>query len=62
MPLWQLAQVPGATPAWLKEAGLQPVVRWQASQDWVVGRCVGVLPAALVPLWQEAQAPGATPA
>lgn len=38
-PLWQLAQLPGATPAWLKpEAGFQPLVRWQLSQLAVVGK------------------------
>jgi len=35
-PLWQLAQVPGATLVWLKVAGSQAVVRWQVSQDAVV--------------------------
>ena len=40
VPLWQLAQVPGATPVWLKVAGIHAVVRWQVSQDAVVGDVV----------------------
>ena len=36
-PLWQVMQVPGATPVWLNVAGIQPVVRWHVSQDAVVG-------------------------
>ncbi|HSC94248.1 MAG TPA: hypothetical protein VLC73_04725 [Burkholderiales bacterium] len=36
VPLWQVAQVPGATPVWLKVAGSQAVVRWQVSQEAVV--------------------------
>jgi len=36
-PLWQVAQVPGATPVWLKVAGIQARVLWQASQAAVVG-------------------------
>jgi hypothetical protein len=27
VPLWQVAQVPGAIPVWLKVAGVHPVVR-----------------------------------
>jgi hypothetical protein len=50
VPLWQLAQVPGATPVWLKVAGSQPVVRWQVSQEAVVATWFAVLPFALVPL------------
>ncbi len=37
VPLWQVAQVPGATPVWLKVAGIQAVVRWHVSQAAVVG-------------------------
>ena len=36
LPLWHWAQVPGATDAWLKLAGTQALVRWQASQGAVV--------------------------
>jgi hypothetical protein len=61
VPLWQVAQVPGATPVWLKVAGVQAVVLWQVSQAAVVGMCVVGLPVADVPLWQVAQVPGATP-
>ena len=50
VPLWQLAQVPAATPLWLNVAGIQPVVRWHESHEAVVGRWVGVLPLAVVPL------------
>jgi hypothetical protein len=39
VPLWQDMQLPGATPAWLYEAGVQPVVRWQLSHGAVVGTC-----------------------
>jgi hypothetical protein len=42
--------VPGATPVWLKVAGIQAVVLWQVSQAWVVGMCVVGLPVAVVPL------------
>jgi len=52
--------VPGATLLWLMVAGVQPVVRWQVSQDAVVEMCVALLPLAVVPLWQELQVPGAT--
>ena len=38
--LWQLAQVPGRTPAWLKRAPAKATVLWQASQDCVTGMCV----------------------
>ena len=61
LPLWQLAQAPGVTPLWLKVEGSQAVVRWQASQDWVVGMWLPGLPAAVLPLWQLAQVPGLTP-
>ena len=32
-----VAQVPGATPVWLKFAGVQALVLWQLSQEAVVG-------------------------
>ena len=38
VPLWQVEQVPGATPVWLKVAGVQPDVLWQESHAAVVGR------------------------
>ncbi len=50
VPLWQVEQVPGATPVWLKVAGVQALVLWQVSHDWVVGMCVVGLPVAVVPL------------
>ena len=37
------------------------MVRWQASQDWVVGMWLPGFPVAVLPLWQLAQAPGLTP-
>ncbi|QLQ01501.1 MAG: hypothetical protein HZY77_10135 [Thiobacillus sp.] len=37
------------------------VVRWQASQDAVVGMWVVGLPVAVVPLWQVEHVPGAMP-
>ena len=61
VPLWQVAQVPGATPAWVNVAGFHAEVRWQLSQESVVGRCVAGLPVAVLPLWQVAHVPGATP-
>jgi hypothetical protein len=36
VPLWQVAQVPGVTLAWLNVAGSHAVVRWQVSQEAVV--------------------------
>ena len=36
-PLWQVAQVPGAMPVWLKVAGNQALVRWHVSHDAEVG-------------------------
>ena len=36
--LWHFAQLPGATPLWVKKAGLQLVVRWQLLQLAEVGR------------------------
>jgi hypothetical protein len=61
--LWQLAQEPGATPVWEKAVtGFQvEKLVWQASQAWVVGKCVVGLPVADAPLWQFAQDPGVTP-
>ena len=50
VPLWQVAQVPGATPVWLNVAGVQALVLWQVSHAWVVGMCVVGLPVAVVPL------------
>ncbi|OJY55181.1 MAG: hypothetical protein BGP19_00935 [Thiobacillus sp. 0-1251] len=61
LPLWQVTQVPGATPLWLKEAGFQATVLWQVSQDAVVGICVLGLPVAVLPLWHVAQPPEVTP-
>jgi hypothetical protein len=49
-PLCQVEQVPGATPVWLKVAGVQALVLWQVSHDCVVGICVLGLPVAVVPL------------
>ena len=60
-PLWQVAQVPGATPVWLNVAGVQAVVWWQVSHAAVVGTWLDGLPLAGSPLWQVAQVPGATP-
>ena len=61
VPLWQVEQVPGATPVWLKVAGVQALVLWQVSHDAVVGIWVEGLPVAVVPLWQVEHVPGATP-
>jgi hypothetical protein len=60
-PLWQVEQVPGATPVCVKVAGVQAVVLWHVSQDWVVGMCPPGLPVAVLPLWQVEQVPGAIP-
>ena len=60
VPLWQVAQLPAVTPAWLNVAGSQAVVRWQASHDCVVAMWFDGLPWAVVPLWQVAQLPAAT--
>lgn len=49
-PLWQVEQVPGATPVWLKVAGVQAVVLWQLSQAAVVGTWLVGLPVAVEPL------------
>jgi hypothetical protein len=59
-PLWQVMQLPGATPLWLKVAGVHALVRWQLSQAPVVGTCPLGLPRAVLPLWQVAQLPGVT--
>jgi hypothetical protein len=61
VPLWQVVQVPGATPVWLKLVGVHAVVRWQLSQEAVVRICPFGLPVAVVPLWQVVQVPGTTP-
>jgi hypothetical protein len=45
----------------LKEAEVQATVRWQLSQDIVVGRCVGGFPFAMLLLWHFTQVPGAIP-
>jgi len=37
-PSWQVAHVPAATPLWFIDAGSQPVVLWQVSQELVVAR------------------------
>jgi hypothetical protein len=59
-PLWQVAQVPGATPVWLNVAGIHAVVRWHVSHEAVVGRWLADLPFAVEALWQVAQVPAAT--
>jgi hypothetical protein len=61
-PLWQVAQLPAATPACVKFAGTHAVVRWHESHDASVARCRAGRPAAALPLWQLAQFPGSTPA
>ena len=61
VPLWQPVQDPAATAAWLKVAGVHPVVRWQTSHIWDVTRWPDGLPFAVMPLWQVVQVPGATP-
>ena len=55
-PLWQLEQVP-VTLAWLKFAGVHPVVRWQVEHSALVAIWLAGLPLALVPLWHDAQVP-----
>jgi hypothetical protein len=60
-PLWQVAQLPGATLAWLKLAGIQALVRWQLSQAAMVTTWPEGLPGALEPLWQVMHEPGRTP-
>ena len=61
VPLWQLPQLPGVTPVWLKVAPAQLDVLWHASQEAVVDTWPAGLPVAVVPLWQVAQVPGVTP-
>ena len=62
LPLWQVWQLPGTTPAWSNaRAGSQEVLRWQLSHAAVVGTWFDVLPAVTAPLWQVAQLPGSTP-
>lgn len=58
VPLWQVAQVPAATPVWLNAAPKNDVVfLWQVSQPAVVATCVGGFDTILAyaPLWQFAQ-------
>ena len=50
VPLWQVEQVPGATPVWLNVAGDHALVLWQVSQALEVGMCVAGLPLAILPL------------
>jgi hypothetical protein len=61
VPLWQVAQVPGATPAWLNVTGVQALVLWQVSHAAVVAICVLGLPLLMLPLWQVEHVPGTTP-
>ena len=42
--------MPGATPLWLKVAGVHAVVLWQVSHDAVVGTWPEGLPLAVLPL------------
>ncbi len=62
---WQLAQawaaVTGRCPAGTARLAVRKdAVVWQASQDSVVARWLGVLPLANTPLWQVPQVPVAT--
>jgi hypothetical protein len=50
VPLWQLLQLPAATPLWFIVAGFQPVVPWQVSQLAFVVTWLFDLPFAFVPL------------
>jgi hypothetical protein len=50
VPLWQVAQLPGATPVCAKFAGAQAVVRWHESHERSVARCRAGRADALVPL------------
>ena len=61
VPLWQLAQVPAATLAWLYFAGVQELVLWQLSQGAEVAMWPAGFPLDPLPLWQVVQEPGATP-
>lgn len=63
MPLWQVAQLPGATLAWLNFAPTNDWLLWQLSQAWVVVMWrIGITmlaPARRAPLtWQLAQSRG----
>lgn len=50
-PLWQVEQLPGAMPVWLKVAPVNVVVDlWQVSQLAVVRTWVADLPIAVEPL------------
>ena len=40
VPLWQVAQLPAATPMWLKRAPEKDAVVWQVSHACLVGMCV----------------------
>lgn len=42
VPLWQVRQVPGATPTWLKVTGVQAVDWWHLSHGAVVATCLVV--------------------
>ena len=57
VPLWQEAQVPGATKAWVYPAGSQDELLWHESQEEFVGKCLAGLPVAKLPLWQVLHAP-----
>ncbi|MDD5363720.1 MAG: hypothetical protein PHR30_00155 [Gallionellaceae bacterium] len=46
-PLWQVAQVPAATPAWFIVAGVHALVRWQVSHAAVVAMWLADFPVAL---------------
>jgi hypothetical protein len=62
LPLWQLAQFEAATAVCVKIAGSQELVRWQESQDSVVGRWLaGLVGAPPASEWQLVQSPGTTP-
>jgi hypothetical protein len=50
LPLWQVEQVPGATPLWLNVAGVHALVLWQVSHEAVVGMWPLGLPLAVLPL------------
>jgi hypothetical protein len=62
LPLWQVMQVPRATPAWLNPAGTHATVLWQLSQDEVVAIWFAGFPGATNPVWHVKQVPGATAA
>lgn len=63
MPLWQLAQLPAATPLWSIRAPEKLRVPWQLSQLWLVGMWVAGLTtlvfASRAPaVWQDSQSLG----